>query len=239
MPNEIILILTLVVVYSMVILWYRLFGAKGLMCFSVLATVAANIEVMIVIRAFGMEQTLGNILFAATFLVTDILSETEGKETSKKAVHIGVAASAAFIVLSQSWLLYTPADTDTVFPAVQTVFSGIPRVIFASLLVYAVSQRFDVWAYHKWWEFTTKRFGDRHRFLWLRNNGSTLLSQLLNTALFTAGAFAGTYDWNTLVSIALSSYLIFIVTSLLDTPFVYWARHIHEKTVFLDNRTQK
>lgn len=229
MSNELILIVTLLVVYTMTVLWYKLFGAKGLMCFSVLATVAANIEVMIVVNAFGMEQTLGNVLFASTFLITDILSETEGKKAAQQAVNISIAALVAFILLSQSWLLYTPSESDVIFPAIREVFSGVPRVIISSLLIYAVSQKFDVWAYHKWWEFTEKKFGDKRGFLWLRNNGSTLISQLLNTVLFNLAAFAGVYDTATLVSIIVSGYVIYIATSLLDTPFVYWARRIHDR----------
>ncbi len=229
MANEWILIAMLFATYSLVILWYRLFGVKGLISFSVLATIAANIEVLIVVKAFGIEQTLGNVLFASTFLITDILSETEGKKVSQTAVNIGILASATFVLFSQSWLLYTPSDTDMVFPAIKAVFSQTPRVMLASFLVYAVSQKFDVWAYHRWWEFSSKRFGDARRFLWLRNNGSTLISQLVNTVLFTLGAFGGVYDAGTLLSIGVSSYIIYAVASLLDTPFVYWARRIHEK----------
>lgn len=102
--------------------------------------------------------------------------------------------------------------------------------MIVSVLVYAICQRFDVWAYHKWWALTKKHFnGDSRKALWLRNNGSTLVSQLLNTLLYTFGAFLGMYKPATLVSIALSSYVIFIVTSLADTPFVYLARMIHDK----------
>ena len=104
-------------------------------------------------------------------------------------------------------------------------------MMLTSLLVYAIVQMLDVWLYHKWWEYTKKRFGDNRRFLWLRNNGSTLISQLFNAALFTFGAFWGTYQIQTLVSITVSSYLIFIVTSLADTPFVYAARKISKQPV--------
>ena len=86
-----------------------------------------------------------------------------------------------------------------------------------------------MWLYHRWWDFTARHFGSRRRFLWLRNNGSTLVSQIVNTLFFTLLAFWGTYDGKTLLSIFVSSYVIFIVTSLLDTPFVYWARRIHER----------
>ena len=131
MSNELILILSLIVTYSMVVLAYRFFGKSGLYCWTVLATIAANIEVMILVKAFGMEQTLGNILFASTFLVTDILSETEGKKYAKKAVWIGIATSVAFILISQSWLLYTPNKNDWAAPAITEIFSNTPRMMIA------------------------------------------------------------------------------------------------------------
>jgi hypothetical protein len=218
MNNELLLIISLFVIYGGVILAYKFYGKAGLYCWTVFATVTANIEVLLMVKAFGMEQTLGNVLFASTFLVTDILSEMEGKEAAAKAVNLGVVTSALFILLSQSWLLYTPSS--------EVIFSNTPRLLLASLLVYAVSQRFDVWAYHKWWEFTSKKFGDSERFLWLRNNGSTLISQLLNTVLYTFGAFLGMYDMPVLLSICLSTYVIYVVTSLLDTPFIYMAKKI-------------
>ena len=83
--NELILILSLVVIFGGVILAYRFFGKGGLYAFTVFATVLANIEVLILVRAFGMEQTLGNVLFASTYLITDILSENEGKKSAEKA----------------------------------------------------------------------------------------------------------------------------------------------------------
>jgi hypothetical protein len=227
--NELLLIGSLLLSFGLVLLFYYLFGKAGLYCWTVLATIAANIEVLIVVNAFGMEQTLGNTLFASTFLVTDLLSEFYGKEASNRAVNVGILTSLAFIVLSQSWLLYVPAESDFAMPHMQAIFSNTPRLMLTSFVVYAICQRFDVWAYHKWWAFTTKKYGDKERFLWLRNNGSTLISQLLNTLLFTFGAFVGLYSVGTLLSITLSSYIIFIVTSLADTPVLYLARHIHPR----------
>lgn len=226
--NELLLPVSLIVIFGLVLLFFRVFGEAGLYCWTVLATIAANIEVLIVVNAFGMEQTLGNILFASTFLVTDILSEIYGKKSADKAVNIGIVSSLAFILISQSWLLYVPSASDFTAPHIRAVFSNTPRLMLTSFLVYAVCQRFDVWAYHKWWAFTTERFGDSRRFLWLRNNGSTLISQLLNTFLFNFGAFVGTYELSTVCSLALSGYVIYIVTSLADTPFIYLARRIAE-----------
>lgn len=227
--NEILLLGSVFFIFGMAIVGYRLFGKTGLYCLSVVATILANIEVVLLINAFGMEQTLGNVLFAVTFLITDILSECEGKKAANKAVFIGIFASLFFLLLTQSWMLYVPSENDTMMGAISTVFSNTPRMIIASLVVYAISQLFDVWLYHKWWAFTEKRFGDKRRFLWLRNNGSTLISQILNTFLFTLFAFWGTYDPATLWSIFLSSYVIYIFTSLLDTPAVYLARKMHDR----------
>ena len=229
MRNEALLIVTLLVLYGSVLLWFVLFGTSGLMGFTVFATIAANIEVLILVQAFGMEMTLGNILFATTFLVTDILSEIAGKKQAQQAVWIGIAANVLFVVVSQSWLMYIPSAEDWVTPSMRSIFSNTPRLMLASLAVYAIVQVFDVWLYHKWWDLTQRLSGDRRGYLWVRNNGSTLISQLLNAILYTAFAFYGMYDIPTLVSIVLSSYVIFIFTSLLDTPIVYWARLIHEK----------
>lgn len=228
MPNELLLILSLIVLYGAVLVFYRLFGKLGLYVWTVIATISANIEVLILVDAFGMEQTLGNVLFATTFLVTDILSENHGKKEANVAVNIGIATSIAFIVISQSWMLYTPAASDFASPAIATIFSNTPRLMLASLIVYAICQKFDVWAYHAWWAFTNKKCGDSKKFLWLRNNGSTLISQLLNAILYTFGAFFGVYDIPTLISIVFASYVIFIVTSLADTPIVYLARKMKE-----------
>ena len=229
MINELLLIGSLIFIFSMTLVAYKFFGKTGLYCISAIATVLANIEVLILIDAFGMEQTLGNVLFAVTFLITDILSECEGKKAANKAVWIGMFTSLFFLILSQSWLVYHPSVNDTAMPAINQIFSNTPRMLIASFVVYAVSQMFDVWLYHRWWAFTEKRFGDKRRFLWLRNNGSTLISQILNTFLFTVFAFYGTYDNKTLLSIFLSSYVIYIFTSLLDTPIVYLARMISDK----------
>ncbi len=227
--NEFLLILSLFVLYSGVLLFYKFFGETGLYCYSAVCTVLANIEVLILVDAFGARMTLGNILFAVTFIVTDILAENEGRAAAHKAVLLGAACSALFLLVSQSWLLYVPADADWVSPAIRTVFQSTPRLLLASLVVYTVIQWVDVLLYQFWWNVTRCMVGDPRRFLWLRNNAATLMSQLLNTILFNCLAFYGVYDNQTLLSIILSTYAIYIVTSLCDTPTVYLARHIHDK----------
>ena len=101
MRNELLLLGSVVFIFSGALCAYRFFGKTGLYCVSVLATVLANIEVLILVSAFGMEQTLGNVLFAVTFLITDILSECEGKAAAGKAVWMGMFTSLFFAAQSE------------------------------------------------------------------------------------------------------------------------------------------
>lgn len=229
MKNELLLLISVLVIYGSVLVAYRLFGKIGMYVMTVIATILANIEVLILIDGFGMEQTLGNVMFASTYLVTDILSENEGKQTATKAVWLGVFTSVLMMTFTQFWLLYTPSANDWAHEHISAIFSTTPRLIAASFLGYVVSQIFDVWLYDVWWKFTAKKTGDSKRFLWLRNNGSTLISQIVNTVIFTSVAFLGMYETKTFISIMISSYIIYIFTSLLDTPVVYIARWMKNK----------
>ncbi len=226
MKNELLLIASIVIIYGAVLAAYRLFGKSGLFAMTAISTILANIEVLMLIDAFGMEQTLGNVMFASTYLITDILSENESKQDATKAVWIGVMTSVFMLVFTQYWLLYDKSPADWAGVHIDAIFSTTPRMLLASFLGYIISQRFDVQLYHFWWELTTRKTGDSNGYLWLRNNGSTLISQMVNTVIFTLAAFGGWYDTKTTVAIMISSYVIYIVTSLADTPVVYLARYM-------------
>ncbi|MBQ3160868.1 MAG: queuosine precursor transporter [Oscillospiraceae bacterium] len=227
--NELLLIGSVILTYGAVIAAYRLFGKVGMYAMTAIATILANIEVTMLVDGFGMEQTLGNVMFASTYLITDILSENESKESANRAVALGIMTSTLMFIFTQYWQLYFPAESDWASPHIEAIFSTTPRLLLGSFLGYAVSQRIDVWLYHRIWKATTDKSGDSKRFLWLRNNGSTMLSQIINTALFTLIAFAGVYDNSTLISIMISSYVVYIFTSLADTPAVYIARIMKQK----------
>ncbi len=227
--NELLLIASLVVIYLSVLLCYRLFGKGGLYGFTVLATVLANIEVLMLVDAFKIEQTLGNVLFASTYLIADILSENESKKAANRAVNIGLFASAMMFLITRGWSLFEKSANDWAGEPIKALFTATPRLILASFIGYAVSQKLDVFLYHKWWNFTSKRWSDSRRFLWLRNNGSTLVSQIANTLIFNFIAFYGMYGTKTFISIIISSYVIYVFTSLFDTPIVYLARRLKEK----------
>ncbi len=233
--NEIILFLSVFALFGALVLFFRLFGKTGIYAWTVICTIAANIEVLILVHAFGMDTTLGNVIFASSFLATDIMSEVYGKKEANTCVKIGIAANIAFILISQSWFLYVPAAADTMAGPIKTVFSNTPRVMISSLIAYAICELYDVWAYHFLWKWSEKKFGDHKKFLWLRNNGSTLVSQLINVVAFNLLAFSGVFPASVIVQILIFGYGIFIVTSVLDTPFIYLARRIAEKQGWYQN----
>ena len=223
MQNELLLIATLIIEYGAVVLAHKFFGKNGLFAWIAIATVLANIEVMMLVKAFGIEMTLGNILFASTFLATDILSENFGKKEAKQAVLIGILSSVAFAIISVSWLLYAPSANDINSYAIHEIFTKTTRIVVASVVVYAIVQYLDVILYHKIWDLTSEKAGSKSG-LWIRNNVATMLSQVVNAILYNVLAFWGVYPGKTLLAIIVSNILIYIVTSLADTPFLYWAR---------------
>ena len=105
----------------------------------------------------------------------------------------------------------------------KNIFSIMPRIAFASLLAYLVSQHHDVWSFHFW-----KDKYPGKKWLWLRNNFSTMISQLIDSLIFTFVAFWGIYEGNVLWEILLTTYFLKVLVALADTPFVYWATHLFE-----------
>lgn len=223
MCNELLLVIQLILMYSSVVGLYYYFGIAGICSWAVLATVAMNVEVLLQITAFNTYMTLGNILFATTFVVTDILSEIYGKEQANGCVNVCIVVSLLFTAISQTWLLFTPNEFDFAYSAINTIFSNTPRILLSSLVVFAIVQKFDVWLYHKIWSFNN--YGKER--LWIRNNVATLVSQFINAFLFTFIAFYGVLD--NLVSIALSTFCISVILALLDTPIVYVCRYFRKE----------
>lgn len=208
-----------------VIIAYKLFGKTGLYVFTAISAILANIQVCKSIDIFGMSATAGNVLYAASFLVTDILSEKYGRKSAQKAVWIGLFTTVIFLIGTQELLILQPNESDFVDGAMHTLFGLVPRVSIGSLLGYACSQTVDVFLYHAIW----KKTGGSKKNLWLRNCGSTLTSQAVDTVVFTTVAFYGLYETNVFVSILLTTYFFKAIVAVCDTPFVYLARKIKVK----------
>ena len=97
------------------------------------------------------------------------------------------------------------------------------RIVVASLLTYLVSQNHDVWAYDFWKRKT------KGKYLWIRNNASTIVSQAIDTNLFVILAFYGTLPLTVLWNIIVGSFIIKVVIAIFDTPFLYVAKWYFKK----------
>lgn len=225
MYNSILFFVCVLVYLVAVLVAYKLFGKTGLYVFTAIAAILANIQVCKNIDIFGVAGTAGNVMYAASFLVTDILSEKYGKKAAQKSVWIGLFTTVIFLIGTQELILLKPNESDFVDGAMKTLFGLVPRISIGSIIGYLCSNSIDVFLYHAIW----KKTGETKKLLWLRNCGSTLTSQAVDTVVFTTIAFWGVYDTNIFVSILLTTYFFKAIVALCDTPFVYIARKIKVK----------
>lgn len=225
--NEIFWIILLLVNFGLILFSYRFFGKMGLFIWVPIAGIIANIQVIQTIHLFGITATLGNIVYASSFLVTDILSENYGKKEANKAIWIGFFSLISMTILMNLALFFEPTPEDfsiTTFESIETIFSFMPRIVLASLTAYIISQKHDIWAYHFW----KKRY-PKVKNIWIRNNLSTMVSQLLDSSIFTLIAFYGVYSTGILIEIFATTYLLKWIVAASDTPFVYIASRMKHR----------
>ena len=168
-------------------------------------------------------MTLGNVAYSTTFLATDILSEIYNGKEARKAINIGLLSMIVFTILIQIDLMFIPNTEDLVNESMKTIFSLMPRICIGSLISYYISNTIDTYIY----EFIKKK-KPSDKFLWLRNNGSTMISQLIDSILFTTISFLGIYSFKTLFNLILVTYLAKFIIAILDTPFIYISKKIYK-----------
>lgn len=186
-------------------------------------SITMNIFVTKQFELFGLMVTGGNALYGALFLLTDLLSEHYGKKEALKAVGVGFVTSLIFIVATQVLLAFQPNEMDFAQESLSTIFSLTPRILCGSLLAYAIAQTFDVWMYAKIREWT------KEKYLFLRNNGSTILSQFIDSIIFTAVGltafsfipFEGIIPAEIFWEVTFATYAIKVIVAIIDTPFMY------------------
>ena len=173
----------------------------------------ANVVSAKIVTFGGLVIPAAIVAYPLTFLMTDVIGEIWGKEQANQSVKLGFICQIISLVLIGLSILLPVAP----FADNQAEFKGIMaqsfRVVAASLVAYYCSQSWDVWVFHKIREKGTSN-------KWLRNNLSTMTSQIIDTAIFITIAFIGTVP-NIWVMIG-SQYLIKCIYALLDTiPFYY------------------
>ncbi|MFW5871535.1 MAG: queuosine precursor transporter [bacterium] len=207
---------------SIALFIFRLFGKKGLFLLIAANIIICNIQVLKTVELFGITATLGNILYGSIFFATDVIGEIYGKKEAKRAVFIGFSSLLIMTLYMQIALLFQPAPEDFASGHLEALFGFMPRIALGSLIAYLVSQLHDVWAFQFWKEKT------KGKFLWLRNNLSTLVSQMIDSLIFCLIAFLGLLPINIWFEILITTYLFKLIVAIFDTPFIYLAKRIGE-----------
>jgi len=223
MTNNYLWLILLFFNYFFIAVSFRLFKKNGMFAWIALSSILANIQVVKTIELFGFVTTLGNIMYGTSFLATDILSECYGEKDAHEGVKIGIFSILATTVIMQLCILFIPHESDITSKALHQIFSLLPRIAAASIVAYLISQTFDVWFYN----YLKQRYQDK---LWLRNNLSTMVSQLIDNTIFTFLAFWGVFPVDVIWQIFVTTYMMKWLVALLDTPVIYWAARHYKNT---------
>ncbi|MEA1964366.1 MAG: queuosine precursor transporter [Candidatus Aerophobetes bacterium] len=182
------------------------------------AIVTANL-IGLKIANFGIfEASVGILVFPITFLVTDIIEEVHGKEKAKEFVLIGLITLVFALFITVLGVILPFAERSLVKEEYTKIFGTTIRIFIASIIAFTFSQMHDVWAFSFWKAKT------RGKFLWLRNNLSTAVSQFSDTALFMFIAFYGIspkFTVSYVFSLIIPYWLVKVLFALFDTPFCY------------------
>lgn len=218
--NSWIILLEIFALFGALVVCYKLFGKTGMIAWVGMATLLANVITAKNANIFGLSTAIGTVMFASTFLATDILTEYHDKKDAKTAVYVGLFADVLLICSTQIALLYKPSEFDYADGAMRTLFALNLRISIASMLMYFVANMSDVAL------FSALKRKSNGKYLWLRNNVSTILCNCLENFGFIGIAFWGIYDVRTILTIAISTSIVEAVVALLDTPFLYLAGKI-------------
>ncbi len=220
---------------------FVLFFCSGLFMMSLVIAALTAIKVHeVTLGPFSVLVPAGTLAFCLTYLATDVISEVWGRGYALAVVLSGVVLRvvmtllilyaihledmAGFVSNAASWT----ADREAAFVA---TYSSANRVNLAGLVAFGVSALADVLIFHHF----RQRDAGRNR-LWLRNNLSTMVSQVLNSTIFITAAFGGLMPWSAIASLILGQVLVKIAMAAFDTPLVYLLRNIAEGRSLTDMR---
>lgn len=219
MNNEIMAVIAFLATFTCLVLMYRFFGKSGLLVWVAVGTILANIQVTKTVEIFGITATLGNVLFASIYLATDLLNDIYGRKTAKKAVWLGFSSVIVMVILMTISLNFEAAPSDIAQKSMQTLFGLVPRIAIGSIIAYIIGQYVDVYLF----SLIKKYFSSDKTFI-IRAYGSTTISSIVDTALFTLIAFIGVLPNNVLFEVFITTYLFKLLTTLLNIPFGYLAK---------------
>lgn len=221
--NELLFLLSIIVTFSSVLFFLHRFGKTGLACWVCFASVCANIIVTKTVDCFGLTTTLGNVLFGSVFLALDIINERYERKEANRVVWLGLCINVAFVAATQIALLYKPSVNDFASDGFKQVFSISPRVFLGSVCAYAFGNFLDIFIFDK----LKSKHGEKN--LWIRNNLSTIVAQLLDNFVLHTIAFLGIMTFSDIAVLSVNVWIFEVIIAICDTPFIYYSKKLQVK----------
>ncbi len=179
--------------------------------------------------------SVGILTVPLMFLITDIVEEVHGKDKVKEFIFVGVSSMLVLILIT-AISVHLPASARSINDETyRSIFNVTIRMTIASILAFVIAQTHDMWSFDFWKRKT------EGRFLWLRNNASTIVSQLIDSTIFMFVAFyksAPMWDAIFVISLIVPYWIFKILFALLDTPFAYLGVKWMKGTVY-DKKLEK
>jgi len=184
----------------------------------VAAVVLANLLGTKIANFGWFVASVGIFMYPITFLATDIVAEVFGRKKVMMFVVAGLIANLMLFLMVAVAIRLPPATRYPSNEAFLEVFNPSLRIIGASIIAFLIAQIHDIAAFEYWKKVT------RGRFLWLRNNASTIVSQFLDSTIFMFLAFylaTPEYTVDFIFALIIPYWLLKVVIAIADTPFVY------------------
>lgn len=176
----------------------------------------ANKFVTVNLGFYTFVLSAGVLPYPLTFLITDILSEIYGRAKTNMVVLVGFVASLfVLLILWMGGQFDSIPNSPVTNDEYNTVFQNSWRVILASMVAYLIAQLIDVRMFHFWKRLT------KGKMLWLRNNASTVVSQLVDTTLVVLVLFVGREDAETMAGFIRDGWVFKAMCALIDTVLIY------------------
>ena len=183
--------------------------------------VISSISATKMISIFGQFVPAGVLIYAASFLLTDILSEVYGQRQARTAVWTGTLCMLVFFAYSWVTVVWPSAPYWDNQEAYGSIVGLSARIAFAGLVAFIISQMNDIWIFH------LLKAKHKRSKLALQNILSTCTSQLIDTIIFITIAFYGVFP---VLDLIIAQYAVKLVVAIADTPFAYIARWYLEKS---------
>ena len=221
---ELLLAFGFLICMVFILIAFRYFGKLGLVCYSIVAVIIANMQVLKLGMFSYIDEpiALGTIVFTTLFTTSDLITEHYGAALAKKTIYLTFLMQI-FVMLSMLAVIAHPEvdeQTSQVHAGLQALFTPSLRLLVASIISFMVSQHIDIGIF----AYLKKLHGKN--LLWLRGNVSTLISGLIDTCIFSILAwivFAPSPLSFTTVVVGFIGFsqLTRALVSILSTPLLY------------------